>query len=185
MMDRGVQMVYLTATLSPTNEAEFMDIMKVEIPDDCKFRGCTSHPNIAYSVVEYSSVIEQTEAVCHLVAKKLEQYLAPAKIIVYSSSIETIQELGGALDCHMYYADIGSAKEKDEIQQKWGQADGRVVVASNAFGLGIDQPDVRVVIHVGPIYRMRDYGQESGRGGRDGQRSEAVILVGAGRQEAL
>ena len=60
-----------------------------------------------------------------------------------------------------------------------------MIVASNAFGLGIDQPDVRVVIHVGSIYRMRDYRQESGRGGRDGQRSEAIILVEAGRQEAL
>ena len=184
-MDRGVQMVYLTATLSPADEAEFVDIMKVEIPDDCKFRGCTSRPNIAYSVVEYSSVVEQTEAVCHLVPKMLEKYPSPAKIIVYSSSIETIKELGGELDCHMYYADVGSTKEKDEIQQQWGRADGRVVVASNAFGLGIDQPDVRVVIHVGPIYRMRDYGQESGRGGRDGQRSEAMILVKAGQQEAL
>jgi len=60
-----------------------------------------------------------------------------------------------------------------------------VIVASNAFGLGIDQPNVRVVIHIGPIYRMRDYGQESGRGRRDGQPSEAIILIKAGRQEAL
>ena len=89
------------------------------------------------------------------------------------------------MNCHTYYADVGNSKEKDEIQQQWGSGNGRVVVASNAFGLGIDQPDVRVVIHIGPIHRMRDYGQESGRGGRDGQRSEAIILVEAGRQEAL
>jgi RecQ family ATP-dependent DNA helicase len=183
MMDRGVQMVYLTATLSPSKEAEFLDIMKVQITDDCKFRGCTSRPNIAYSVVEHSD--EQTEAVCRLVAEKLEQYPSPAKIIVYSSNIDTIKELGGALNCHMYYADVGSDKEKDEIQQRWGCADGQVMVASNAFGLGIDQPNVRAVIHVGPIYQLENYGQESGRGGRDGKQSEAIILVKAGRQEAL
>jgi superfamily II DNA helicase RecQ len=182
MMDRAVQMVYLTATLSPSKEAEFLDIMKVQIPDDCKFRGCTSRPNIVYSVVEYD---EQTEAVCQLVAEKLEQYPSPAKIIVYSSSIETIKGLGSALNCHMYYADVGSDKEKDEIQQRWGRADGRVIVASNAFGLGIDEPNVRVVFHVGPIHQLENYGQESGRGGRDGKRSEAIILVKAGRQEAL
>jgi superfamily II DNA helicase RecQ len=160
-----------------------MDIMKVQIADDCKFRGCTSRPNIVYSVVEHDD--EQTEAVCQLVAEKLEQYPSPAKIIVYSSSIDTIKELGSALDCHMYYADVGSNKEKDKIQWRWGHADGPVIVASNAFGLGIDEPNVRAVIHVGPIYQLGDYGQESGRSGRDGKRSEAIILVKAGRQEAL
>ena len=59
------------------------------------------------------------------------------------------------------------------------------MVASNAFGLGIDRPDVRAVIHVGPIYKIADYGQESGRAGRDGQASEAIIIVGEGQQEAL
>ena len=73
----------------------------------------TSYPNIAYSVVEYN--VEETEAVCQLVAEKLEQYPAPAKIIVYSSSIETIEELGSkeALNCHAYYTNIGSIEEKD------------------------------------------------------------------------
>lgn len=185
MIERGIQMIYLTATLSPNDEAEFIGIMKVEIPNDCKFHGCTSRPNITYSVVEHD--VEQTEAVCQLVVEKLEQYPAPAKIIVYSSSIETIEELGSeeALNCHIYFANVGSTEEKDQIQQRWGNVDRRVIVASNIFGLGIDQPDVRVVIHVRPIYQMQDYGQESGRGRRDGQRSEAIILIEARQQEAL
>jgi superfamily II DNA helicase RecQ len=72
MLERAVQMIYLTATLSPADEAEFMDIIKVQIPDDCKFHAPTSCPNIAYLVVEYSSVVEQTQAVCQLVAEKLQ-----------------------------------------------------------------------------------------------------------------
>jgi ATP-dependent DNA helicase RecQ len=60
-----------------------------------------------------------------------------------------------------------------------------VVVASNTFRLGIDQLDVRVVIHVGPIHQMKGYRQKSGRGGRDGRRSKAIIIVSARRQEAL
>ena len=58
MMDRGVQIVYLTATLSLADEAKFVDIIKVEIPNDCKFRSCISCLNIAYLVVEYSSIVE-------------------------------------------------------------------------------------------------------------------------------
>jgi superfamily II DNA helicase RecQ len=60
-----------------------------------------------------------------------------------------------------------------------------VIIASNAFGLGIDEPNVRVVVHVGPIHQLENYGQESGQGGRDGKWSEAIILVEVGRQEAL
>ena len=59
------------------------------------------------------------------------------------------------------------------------------MVATNTFRLGIDRPDVRVVVHIGPIYQMRNYSQESGRAGRDGKRSEAIILMPVGRQEAL
>ena len=91
-----------------------MDIIKVQIVDNCKFHGCTSRLNIAYLVVEHND--EQIEAVCQLVAEKLEQYPSLAKIIMYSSSINTIKELGGVLDYYMYYVDVGSNKEKDKIQ---------------------------------------------------------------------
>ncbi|KAK6591896.1 hypothetical protein H4I95_12023 [Botrytis cinerea] len=188
LMERGVQMVYLTATLPPHVEAEFMNIMRIKADDVHMFRSPTSRPNIAYSVVEY----EEDEfgrgdiaAVCRLVEQKLEEYAAPAKIIVYSCSIITTQEVSSALDCHAYYRDVGDAAVKDEIRKAWESADGRVVVATNAFGLGIDRPDVRVVVHIGPIYQMRNYSQESGRAGRDGKRSDAIILMPVGRQEAL
>jgi RecQ family ATP-dependent DNA helicase len=188
LVERGVQMVYLTATLPPHAEPEFMHIMRIKADDVHMFRSPTSRPNIAYSVVEY----EEDEfgrgdiaAVCRLVEQKLEEYAAPAKIIIYSSSIVTTQEVSSALDCHAYYRDVGDAAVKDEIRKAWESADGRVVVATNAFGLGIDRPDVRVVVHIGPIYQMRNYSQESGRAGRDGKRSEAIILMPVGRQEAL
>ena len=185
MVKRGVQMIYLTATLCPNEEQEFMRIMKVQVPSKQIFRAPTSRPNIAYSVVEHEAEVEELSAVQTLVEQKLEQYPAPAKIIIYSSTIESIEEIGARLGCHIYHASIGSPEAKSRIQEQWERADGRVIVASNAFGLGIDRPDVRVVIHVGPIYQMRNYGQESGRAGRDQQPSEAIIVVGAGRQEAL
>jgi ATP-dependent DNA helicase RecQ len=143
-------MVYLTATLPPHTEPEFM---KIRAEDVHTFRAAISRPNIAYSVVEY----EEDEfgrgdiaAVCRLVEGKLEECPAPAKIIIYSSSIVTTQEVSDALDCHAYYRDVGDAAVKDEIRKAWENADRRVVVATNAFGLGIDRPDVRVVVHIWP-----------------------------------
>jgi len=181
MVKRGVQMVYLTATLRPSEEQEFMQIMKVQIPPKQKFRAPTTRPNIAYSVVEHKEGVDEMTSIQELVSQKLQQYPAPAKIIIYSSSIDTIEEIGAQLGCHIYHASIGSAEAKSGIQERWERADGQVVVASNAFGLGIDQPNVRVVVHVGPIYQMAAYGQESGRAGRDRQPSEAIIMVGTGQ----
>ena len=60
-----------------------------------------------------------------------------------------------------------------------------MIIASNAFRLGIDKLDMRAVVHTRPIYQVRSYRQESGWAGRDGQPSEAIIIVGAGKQEAL
>jgi superfamily II DNA helicase RecQ len=165
-----------------------MNIMRIKADDVHMFRSPTSRPNIVYSVVEYKEDKlgrGDVAAVRRLVDRKLEEYAALAKIIVYSSSIVTTQEVSSALDCHAYYRDVGDAVVKNEIRKAWESPDGQVVVATNAFGLGIDRPDVRVVIHIGPIYQMRNYSQESGRAGRDGKRSEAIILMPVERQEAL
>ncbi len=56
------------------------------------------------------------------------------------------------MDCHAYYREVGDTAVKDEIRKAWESVDGRVVVATNAFGLGINRLDVRVIIHVRPIY---------------------------------
>jgi superfamily II DNA helicase RecQ len=180
---RGKQMIFLTATLAPASEAEFFKIMRIDPVRP--IRGVTTRPNIRYSVVEYDRGVEQSEAVGQLISQKLQEYPSPAKMIIYSNSIQTIQELGEQLGYPTYYADVGSEKEKAQIQQRWENGTERVAICSNAFGLGIDQPDVRVVCHVGSIYDMENYGQESGRAGRDGNPSEAVIMVGAGTQQGL
>ena len=60
----------------------------------------------------------------------------------------------------MYYNEVGDREEKETIMACWHDGDGRLIVATNTFGLGIDAPDVRAVIHVGSIYQMRSYSQE-------------------------
>jgi ATP-dependent DNA helicase RecQ len=68
---------------------------------------------------------------------------------------------------------------------RWQRGDRQLIVATNAFGLGINAPDFRVAIQVGAVYQMRKYSQESGLGGRNEQGSEDIVVMPAGTQEAF
>lgn len=126
MIKRGVQMIYLTATLRPADQEEFFSIVKAQ---DVKIiRGPTTRPNIRYSVFEHDVDVEEITAIRDLVEQKLQEYPAPAKIIIYGSKIETIEEIGRELGYHVYQAKVGSGREKEHIQQRWGSGDGRVIV---------------------------------------------------------
>jgi superfamily II DNA helicase RecQ len=96
-----------------------MEIIKVHAEDIHKLQALTTRPNIAYSVVEYNDDIEEEEAVRQLVAQKLEEYTALAKIVVYSSSIESTKALRVVLECHAYYKDVRNKQEKEEIAQQF------------------------------------------------------------------
>ena len=120
LMERGIQMVYLTATLPPHAEPEFINIIRISTNNIHIFRAPTSRLNIIYSVIEYAEgEFERGDitTVCRLVEQKLEEYAALAKIIIYSSSIVTIQEVSSTLDCHAYYRDVGNITVKDEIRK--------------------------------------------------------------------
>ena len=81
-----------------------------------------------------------------------------------------------------YHAGLTS-KERDRIQQAWMSGSVRCVVATNAFGMGIDKADVRSVVHMEAPPDMESYYQEAGRGGRDGRTAHAFLLVGPGDEE--
>ena len=100
--------------------------------------------------------------------------------IVYVRSRGLTKEIGHKLSrrgipAAAYHAGLEPA-EKDQRQVDWVAGKLRVIVATNAFGMGIDKPDVRTVIHYGPPDSPEAYFQEAGRGGRDGDPSYAVML---------
>jgi ATP-dependent DNA helicase RecQ len=102
--------------------------------------------------------------------------------IVYVRSRKATQEIARILarkniSATYYHAGL-SFQERTQRQDDWIKNKTRVIVATNAFGMGIDKPDVRLVIHLDIPENLEAYYQEAGRGGRDGLRAFAVILYG-------
>lgn len=140
------------------------------------FRGPTTRRNIRYQVHEVEG--DTIEAIYQLVEEKLRQYTAPSKIIVYGSSVEQTIAIGEALECPIYYRSVDDRAGKAKRMKELMEGKHRVIAATNALGLGVDLPNIRVVIYAGQPQKLRDYSQESGQAGRDDKSNEAIIVCG-------
>ena len=98
---------------------------------------------------------------------------ATGKILIYSQYLNTVRTMAAELECGMYYSEYAA---KAQILHQLQSGTLRTVVATNALGLGLDLPDVRLVLHVDVPPTLLAYAQESGRAGRDQQASEAILV---------
>ena len=128
-------------------------------------------PNLSYIVRECQDKTGQLLNICRSVSGSGIVYLR------HRRKCEEVAALlrDGGVSASFYHAGLGS-ETRSERQEAWKKGEIRVMVCTNAFGMGIDKPDVRFVVHMEPADSPEAYFQEAGRAGRDGLRSYAVLL---------
>ena len=168
----NVPILALTATATPETIDDIQD--KLGFTEKNVLRKSFHRDNLIYVV---RRTMNKAEQVAHILSK------VPGSAIVYVRNRKRAQELADFLHTDYYHAGL-TTKERNDRQEAWTRGDIRVIVATNAFGMGIDKPDVRVVIHVDLPNTIESYYQEAGRAGRDGQTAYAVLLYNADEDKA-
>ena len=167
-----VPILALTATATPETEEDIMRQLAFRTKN--VFRQSFHRDNLRYEVA-------YTEKKGARTIELLDEMAGSA--IIYVRNRKRCEELAVALQsagikAEFYHAGLDS-KERALRQERWQKDEIRVIVCTNAFGMGIDKPNVRQVIHIDLPSSIESYFQEAGRAGRDGEEARAVLLYNA------
>ena len=162
----------LTATATQAVRQDIIRYLGMRQPE--VVAGSPHRPNLAFEVLQISGH-DRIRALTRFI-KRLRR---PG--IIYCATTKAVDELYGALrllrmPVHRYHGRMG-AKDRN-AEQEWYMRPGRrtIMVATSAFGLGIDKPDIRYIVHYHAPASLEQYVQEAGRAGRDGRRADCVLL---------
>ncbi|RYC68321.1 RecQ family ATP-dependent DNA helicase [Spirosoma sordidisoli] len=170
--------IALTASATPDVQTDIVE--KLALREPRVFRQTFARPNLSYSALSEENKEDRLIRVLERV---------PGCAIVYVRSRRQTQQIAQLLQRQNISADFYHAglttQQRTDRQDAWIQDRTRVMVATNAFGMGIDKPNVRLVVHLDVPDSLEAYYQEAGRAGRDGQKAYALMLYTQNDLESL
>jgi len=179
----GVPMIALTATATPRVMAEIASSLELRAP--VVVRGDFRRPNLAFEVQELGGDAARLAATIEALDRAgLRSRIGSGRAIVYCSTRKKAEDVAAKLKQagfaagHYHAGRTALARERAQAGFSLGRQ--RVLVATNAFGMGIDYPDVRVIVHFQAPGSVEAYYQEAGRAARDGEPGHCLLLYGPG-----
>ncbi len=179
----GVPVVALTATATPRVVQDLIGTLG--LADPLVVRGDPRRPNLSYAVEHHRGDRARAERVAALLdAAGLGRDPAAGRAVVYAATRARSQAVAAALKQQGfgvgYYHAGRTEQARERAQAAFTEGDRPVLVATTAFGMGVDLPDVRLVVHVQAPGSLEAWVQQAGRAGRDGLPARCVLLYGPG-----